>query len=103
LPRASFVDLIEADSVLTARLRVAVQACMDSDCSWPWFQPPQKRRTGFVDAVVRDLGRALVDPMEGSDQSDCPVPEPPSVLPSPREEPTEDKTRDGRRAGEACA
>jgi len=66
---------------------------MDSDCLWPWFQPPQKRRTGFVDAVVRDLGRALVDPMEGSDQSDCPVPEPPSVLQSPEKSPR--RTRRG--------
>ena len=86
-PCSSLVDLIEAYSVLTARLRAAVQESTDSDCSWPLFQPLRKRRIAFVDAVVRDLGRALVDPMEGSDQSGCPVPEPPSVLPSPEKSP----------------
>jgi len=34
---SSLADLIEAYPVLTARLRVAVQACMDSDCSLPLF------------------------------------------------------------------
>jgi len=74
-------------SVLTARLRAAVQESTDSDCSWPLFQPLRKRRTAFVDAVVRDLGCPLIDPMEGSDQLGCPVPEPPSVLPSPEKGP----------------
>jgi hypothetical protein len=41
----------------------------------------------FVDAVVRDLGRALIDPMEGSDQPGCSIPEPPSALPSPEKSP----------------
>lgn len=85
--RSSLADLIEAYSVLTARLRAAVQESTDSECSWPLFQPLRKRRTAFVDAVVRDLGRALVDPMEESDQSGCPVLEPPSVLPSPEKSP----------------
>jgi len=80
-------NLIEAYSVLTARLRAAVQESTDSECSWPLFQPLRKRRTAFVDAVVRDLGCALVDPMEGSDQSGCPGLEPPSVLPSPEKSP----------------
>lgn len=86
-PRSSLANLIEAYSILTARLRAAVQEDTDSDCSWPLFQPLRKRRTAFVDAVVRDLGCALVDPMEGSDKSGCPVPEPPSVLPSPEKSP----------------
>jgi hypothetical protein len=77
-------DLIEAYSVLTARLRTAVQENTDSHCSWPLFQPIRKRRLAFVDAVVRDLGRALVDPMEGKDR---PVPEPVSALPSPEKSP----------------
>ena len=80
-------DLIEAYSVLTARLRAAVQDTTDSNCSWPLFQPIRKRRLAFVDSVIRDLGRALVDPMEGSDQFGCPEPEPPSALPTPEKSP----------------
>jgi hypothetical protein len=96
-------DLIEAYSVLTARLRAAVNESTDSDCSWPLFQPLRKRRVEFVDAVVRDLGRALIDPMEGSDQLGCPVPEPPSLLPSPEKSPrkrrcgmSEEQAKDAR-------
>ncbi len=80
-------DLIGAYSVLTARLRAAVQETTDSNCSWPLFQPIRKRRLAFVDAVIRDLGRALVDPMEGNGQLRCPDPEPPSALPSPEKSP----------------
>jgi hypothetical protein len=86
-PRSTLPDLIEAYSVLTARLRAAVNESTDSDCSWPLFQPLRKRRVEFVDAVVRDLGRALIDPMEGSDQPGCLVPEPLSPLPSPEKSP----------------
>ncbi|KAH9038215.1 hypothetical protein EDB85DRAFT_2141985 [Lactarius pseudohatsudake] len=80
-------DLIEAYSVLTARLRAAVQESTDSSCSWPLFQPLRKHHTAFVDAVVRDLGRALVDPMEGCDIVRCSSPEPQSSLPSPEKSP----------------
>ena len=86
-PCSTLPDLIEAYSVLTARLRAAVEESTDSDCSWPLFQPLRKSRMAFVDAVVRDLGRALTDPLEGSDQLECPIPEPPSVLPSPEKSP----------------
>jgi hypothetical protein len=84
---STLADLIEAYSVLTARLRAAVQESTDSSCSWPLFQPLRKNRAAFVNAVVRDLGRALVDPMEGRDQSDCSTPEPRSSLPSPEKSP----------------
>ena len=80
-------DLIEAYSILTARLRAAVQETTDSNCSWPLFQPIRKRRLAFVDSVVRDLGRALIDPMDGDDHFDCPEPELPSALPSPEKSP----------------
>ena len=80
-------DLIEAYSVLTARLRAAVQESTDSNCSWPLFQPLRKHRMAFVDAVVRDLGRALIDPMEGCDNVKCSSPEPRSSLPSPEKSP----------------
>lgn len=84
-------DLIEAYSVLTARLRAAVQETTDSNCSWPLFQPIRKHRLAFVDSVIRDLGRALVDPMDGDDQLGCPEPEPPSALPSPEKSPRKKK------------
>ncbi|KAI0301170.1 hypothetical protein B0F90DRAFT_1817185 [Multifurca ochricompacta] len=84
---STLADLIQAYSVLTARLRAAVHESTDSGCSWPLFQPLRKRRTSFVNAVVRDLGRALVDPMEGCDQLDCSTPEPSSSLPSPEKSP----------------
>ena len=83
---STLADLIEAYSVLTARLRATVQETTDSNCSWPLFQPIRKRRLAFVDSVIRDLGRALVDPMDG-EQLGCPEREPPSALPSPEKSP----------------
>lgn len=59
---ASLRDLIEAYSVLAARLRAAVTGTTDADASWPLFQPLRKNRQLVVDALVRDLGRALEDP-----------------------------------------
>lgn len=55
-------ELVEAYSVLAARLRVSVDGKTDVDASWPLFQPLRKNKAAFVDAVIRDLGRALVDP-----------------------------------------
>lgn len=55
-------ELVEAYSILAARLRASVDGKTDVDASWPLFQPLRKHRAAFVDAVVRDLGRALVDP-----------------------------------------
>ena len=80
-------DLIEAYCVLTARLRAAVQETTDSNCSWPLFQPIRKRRLAFVNSVIRDLGRALIDPMDGDDQLDYLERELPSALPSPEKSP----------------
>jgi hypothetical protein len=55
-------ELVESYSILAARLRASVDGKTDVDASWPLFQPLRKNRAAFVDAVVRDLGRALVDP-----------------------------------------
>ncbi|KAF9465816.1 hypothetical protein BDZ94DRAFT_1253254 [Collybia nuda] len=55
-------ELVEAYSVLAARLRTSVVPSTDVDASWPLFQPLRKNKAAFVDAVVRDLARALVDP-----------------------------------------
>lgn len=59
---SSLSDLIEAYSILNARIRAGVASSSDSDASWPLFQPLRKHTQAFVDAVMRDLGRALVDP-----------------------------------------
>ncbi|KAH9975958.1 hypothetical protein BGW80DRAFT_1295530 [Lactifluus volemus] len=84
LSKSSFLaDLIEAYSDLTARLRVVVQETTDN--SWQLLMAPH--RVAFVDTVIRDLGRALVDPMEGCEQSDYSTPEPQLSLPSPVKRP----------------
>lgn len=57
-------DLIEAYSILAARIRACIGGSTEGDSSWPFFQPLRKHRDKFVDAVVRDLGRALEDPLK---------------------------------------
>lgn len=85
--------LIEAYSILTARLRAAVTGEMD-DPSWPLFQPLRKHREAFVEAVVRDLGKALVDPAaENKEMEQVRV-----LLPSPSNTPIKKKKRDGMSA-----
>lgn len=88
----SLRELIESYSVLAARLKSAVDEQTDADSSWPLFQPLRTHRAQFVDAVVRDLGKAMVDPLAGvalSEQMDqeCPAEEPRPILPSPRKSP----------------
>ncbi|GLB45492.1 putative tRNA threonylcarbamoyladenosine metabolic process [Lyophyllum shimeji] len=84
--------LIEAYSVLMARLRTSVTGSTDVDASWPLFQPLRKHRDAFVAAVERDLGRALVDPaVKGEEEQPRRV-----LLPSPRNTPK--KKRDGMTA-----
>lgn len=61
----SLKDLIEAYNVLAARLRSSVTDRTDADASWPLFQPLRENRAAFVNALARDLGRALVDPLAG--------------------------------------
>lgn len=56
---AALRDLIESYSVLAARLRACVSGNVDADASWPLFQPLRKHRDAFVQAMCRDLGRAL--------------------------------------------
>ncbi|KAI0667624.1 hypothetical protein C8Q78DRAFT_1051818 [Trametes maxima] len=89
-PDASLRDLIEAYSILTARLRVCVPDNTDADASWPLFQPLRKQRDIFVEALVRDLRQVFNDPLEGdlssTDFIDSPRVEP-SSLPSPLQSP----------------
>ena len=65
-------EIIEGYSVLAARLRTNVQFSTEADASWPLFQPLRKQRTRFVECVVRDLGRARVDPIN---TLECPASE----------------------------
>ncbi|KAG6809415.1 hypothetical protein H0H92_000340, partial [Tricholoma furcatifolium] len=84
--------LIEAYSILTARLRTAVTSATDADASWPLFDPLRKHTEKFTEAVVRDLGRALVDPGASQVQEEEPVR---VLLPSPKNTPQKKKKRDG--------
>jgi len=62
-PDSSLRELIEAYSVLSARLKATVGEETDGDASWPLFQPLRKHRDAIFEAFIRDLGRALVDPL----------------------------------------
>ena len=55
-------DLIEAYSILAARLRACVTGVTDADASWPLFQPLRKHRNQLVASMIRDINRALEDP-----------------------------------------
>ncbi|OCH91627.1 hypothetical protein OBBRIDRAFT_752889 [Obba rivulosa] len=91
----SLRDLIEAYSILGARLRSAVvgSAGAGADASWPLFQPLRVHREAFVDAIVRDLGWALVDPeTTGPDALAAKVRDAAAfTLPSPRGSPKKRK------------
>jgi len=85
----SLAALIEGYNVLAARLRSAITESTDGDGDWPLFVPLRQNTEAFVDAVIRDLGRALVDPLSSS-----PVPEEETfkfILPSPEKSPTRRK------------
>ncbi|RDB15244.1 hypothetical protein Hypma_004765 [Hypsizygus marmoreus] len=86
--------LIEAYSILTARLRASVTGATDIDASWPLFQPLRKNREALVEAVVRDLGRALVDPHSVAKEEEPPLR---ILLPSPKNTPKK-KKKDGMTA-----
>ncbi|KAG6908308.1 hypothetical protein DXG01_005344 [Tephrocybe rancida] len=86
--------LIEAYSILTARLRAAVTSTTDADPSWALFYPLRKHTEEFTDAVVRDLGRALEDPA-ASRETEEPIR---ILLPSPTNTPVKKKKRDGMSA-----
>lgn len=76
----SMRELIEAYNVLAARLRTSVVGKHDIDASWPLFEPLRKNRKAFVYALVRDLGRALINPASGDDAENMPR----VLLPSPK-------------------
>lgn len=99
-PDSTLRDLIEAYSILHARLRAAVVSSTDADASWPLFQPLRKNTHAFTEAVVRDLGRAFVEPKSILSPEDdipmscdkvCEDEEPLSLLPSPKQSPRKKK------------
>ncbi|KAK2465757.1 hypothetical protein APHAL10511_002301 [Amanita phalloides] len=103
---APLKDLIEAHNVLAARLRSSVTNTTDVDASWPLFQPIRKNRDAFVKAIVRDLGRALVDPLDsnGHQQSCGERKEDRILAPLPSPNNTPKKKRDGMTAEQVkCA
>jgi hypothetical protein len=103
----SCTDLIDAYTVLAARIRSAVVGTTDADASWPLFQPIRKNTQPITDALCRDLGKALVEPKSPeleSESEDFPFTcveeeEPPSLLPSPKQSPK--KKKRGMSAGQA--
>ncbi|KAF9241177.1 hypothetical protein BU15DRAFT_61124 [Melanogaster broomeanus] len=107
-PEPTLRDLIEAYSVLHVRLRSAVTGSTDADASWPLFQPLRKNTQAFTCAVVRDLGRALVEPKSDlTEEDDLPMccdndyedAEALSLLPSPKQSPKK-KKRQGMSASQ---
>jgi hypothetical protein len=94
-PDASLGDLIEAYNVLAARLRTCVSRLTDADTSWPLFQPLRKHQNAIVDAFIRDLGRALVDPACGGPEI---LKEEKVFLPSPKQSPQKKKGMTAERA-----
>ena len=79
---AAIRDLIEAYNILSARLRASVSDDTDVDASWPLFQPMRKHRDALTDAICRDLGRALEDPLPEEEPK-----EHVRALPSPEKSP----------------
>ena len=83
-------QLIEGYNVLAARLRAGVSDATDADASWPLFQPLRKNTQALVDAIVRDLGRAFINPLApfhtNEDEVLLKV-----TLPSPKKSPSKKK------------
>ncbi|KAF8171986.1 hypothetical protein K438DRAFT_186713 [Mycena galopus ATCC 62051] len=95
---ASLDDLIRAYSVLAARIRANITLTTDSNASYPLLDPLRKNRAALEEAIVRDLGRCLVDPEtmdydqtpEDKEEEAC-LKEQPVLLPSPKSSPKKKK------------
>ncbi|KAJ6585182.1 hypothetical protein B0H19DRAFT_1108667 [Mycena capillaripes] len=95
---ASLDDLIRAYSVLAARIRAHITLTTDSDASYPILDPLRKNRVLLEEALVRDVGRCLVDPEtlehdqtpEDREEEAC-LREQPVLLPSPKSSPKKKK------------
>lgn len=94
---ACLKDLIQAYNILAARIRTAVLGEAEIDSTLPLFDPLRSNQDLFTDAVIRDLGRVMVDPSLPKEKR------PEVSLPSPRPSPsrkrhgmTEDEVRYAR-------
>ncbi|KAF8177829.1 hypothetical protein BJ912DRAFT_930200 [Pholiota molesta] len=76
-----------------SRLRACVTESTDADASWPIFQPLRKNAQAFADAVVRDVKRALVDPLSrhSKTEEENALKLPIYALPSPASSPLKKK------------
>ena len=86
--------LIEDYNFLPFRLRTGpgpgVSNATDADASWLAFQPLRKNTQAFVNAIVRDLGCAFIDPLATFRANKDEVP-PKVMLPSPLKSPSKKK------------
>ncbi|KAJ7016133.1 hypothetical protein C8F04DRAFT_1056651, partial [Mycena alexandri] len=97
-PAASLDDLIRAYSILAARIRANITLTTDSDASFPILEPLRKNRVALEEAIVRDIGRCLVNPEtmdhdqspEDMEEEAC-LKEQPVLLPSPKNSPKKKK------------
>ncbi|THV03879.1 hypothetical protein K435DRAFT_747426 [Dendrothele bispora CBS 962.96] len=80
--KSTLGDLITAYSVLTARIRSTIGDQIDSGC--PLLEPLRDNRDVLYTCVVRDVARALIDPLEGECES---KESRPVLLPSPTNSP----------------
>jgi hypothetical protein len=78
----SLSDLIEAYSVLAARLRTCYSREEEPKSSWPLLRPIKDNADALAASMVRDLGRAAEDPIAVEDDENRRPP-----LPSPRPSP----------------
>lgn len=84
-------QLIEGYNVLAVRMRDALAESSEADSTWPLFQPLRQNKTAFVDAIVRDLGRALVDPLLLSPSTEEVEDDFPNLFSSPLKSPNKRK------------
>ncbi|KAL1745283.1 hypothetical protein HDZ31DRAFT_36839 [Schizophyllum fasciatum] len=75
-------DLIEAYNVLAARMRATTPMDVNTETTWPMFQPIRADPQAFTNAVVRDLNRARIDPTAFEEEKAA------RALPSPKKSPT---------------
>ena len=69
---AGLRDVADSYTALITRIRLCIPGNTDADSSWPMFQPIRKHREALVDALMRDVGRALEDPLQGVQQEEEP-------------------------------
>ena len=94
---ACLKDLIQAYNIFAARMRAAFSGEVELDPTVPFFEPLRSNQDLFTDAVVRDLGRVMLNPSLPKESR------PEISLPSPRPSPsrkrhgmTEDEVRYAR-------